>query len=188
MLWVGGGRDAALPRRARPNTHPDRLMRTLTALALAALLLQAAPLSAQASPASASHRAAAVRLLEVTRARAALEGIPDASVPAPLQGMADMQALQPMMRELFREQLSWSSLEPEYVRVYTEVFTERELRELIAFYETPLGQKMLDKMPVAAARTQAIMMERLQRAMPQLMERMQRDMLSREGPPAPRKP
>jgi len=80
-----------------------------------------------------------------------------------------------MMRELFREHLSWSALEPEYVRVYSEVFTERELREMIAFYETPLGQKMLDKLPVAAARTQTIMMERMQRAMPQIMERMQRE-------------
>ena len=97
-----------------------------------------------------------------------------------------MEAVQPMMREFFREHLNWSSLEPEYVRVYTEVFSERELRDLIAFYESPLGQKMLDKMPVAAARTQAIMMERMQRGMPKLLERVQRDMLAREGLPAPR--
>jgi uncharacterized protein len=68
------------------------------------------------------------------------------------------------------------------VRVYAEVFTERELRDLIAFYETPLGQKFLDKMPIASARTQAILMERMQRGMPKLLERLQGDMLSRGLP------
>ena len=33
-------------------------------------------------------------------------------------------------------------------RIYAEHFTEAELDELIAFYETPLGQKMIAKLPV----------------------------------------
>lgn len=162
-------------------------MRTLAALTLATALLQAVSLSAQApAGTSPSHRAAAARLLEVTRARATHEGVADAPLPAPLQGMAGMEAMQPVMREFFREHLGWTSLEPEFVRVYTEVFTEPELRELIAFYQTPLGRKLLDKMPVATARTQAVLMERMQRGMPKLMERMQREMLSRSAPPSPR--
>ena len=41
---------------------------------------------------------------------------------------------------------------PEFVglsaRLYAEHFTAAELEEMIAFYETPLGQKMIDKLPV----------------------------------------
>jgi uncharacterized protein len=177
MLWMGG-----------LTEHSSRtLMRTLAAIAVATALLQAVPLSAQAPSAagvaSPSHRAAAARLLEVTRERATLEQAPDASVPAPLQGMAPgMEAMQPLIREVMREHLTWATLEPEFVRIYTEVFTERELRELTAFYETPLGQKLLDKMPVASARKQTVVMERMQRGMPKLLERLQSDMLSRGMP------
>jgi hypothetical protein len=35
----------------------------------------------------------------------------------------------------------------EIARLYTEAFTEDELRQLIAFYKTPVGQKALQKMP-----------------------------------------
>jgi uncharacterized protein len=161
-------------------------MRTLAVLGLAAALLHPVPLAAQkpatTGAASPSHRAAAARLLEVTRARAMIEQVPDEALPAPLQGMAEIQAMQPVLREIMREHMGWASLEPEFVRVYAEVFTERELRDLIAFYETPLGQKFLDKMPIASARTQAILMERMQRGMPKLLERLQSDMLSRGLP------
>jgi len=34
------------------------------------------------------------------------------------------------------------------VALYEEEFTEAEIRELIAFYETPTGRKALEKMPV----------------------------------------
>jgi hypothetical protein len=33
--------------------------------------------------------------------------------------------------------------------IYAQHFTEQELKELIAFYKTPLGQKMLKEEPVA---------------------------------------
>ena len=36
--------------------------------------------------------------------------------------------------------MDWAVLEPDFTRVYLELFTEPEVRELIAFYETPLGQ------------------------------------------------
>src|SRR5687768_1639168 len=87
------------PHRATPDTHSDTPMRTLNAVAVAIALLQGVPLTGQAPAAartaSPSHRAAAARLLEVTRARAAIEGAADAGLPAPLQGRPGMEAMQP---------------------------------------------------------------------------------------------
>ena len=40
-----------------------------------------------------------------------------------------------------------SDMGQEFVRLYTESFTEDELRQVIAFYKTPVGQKTLQKMP-----------------------------------------
>jgi len=49
--------------------------------------------------------------------------------------------------ELLREEISWQKMKQPIIDVYAEVFTEEEVSELIKFYETPVGQKMLQKMP-----------------------------------------
>jgi len=52
------------------------------------------------------------------------------------------------INQLFDENLSWGKVKEFNSRVYTESFTEAEIEELVDFYKTPLGQKMLTKMPV----------------------------------------
>jgi hypothetical protein len=78
-----------------------------------------------------------------------------------------------VLQDFYREQMSWSALEPEYTRVYLELFTEPEVRELVAFYQSPLGQKMLAKMPLLMAKSSELATRRIQAAMPQLMQRLQ---------------
>jgi hypothetical protein len=59
----------------------------------------------------------------------------------------------------------------EMVPLYAETYTLDELRQLIAFYSSPLGQKMLAKMPMLMNRgmeiSQRVMMPRIQKAMAQ---------------------
>jgi hypothetical protein len=47
--------------------------------------------------------------------------------------------------ELSRAQ--WRKLQPAYVKAYAEVYSADELRALIAFYKSPIGQAYLDKLP-----------------------------------------
>jgi len=42
-----------------------------------------------------------------------------------------------------------AQLEQEVVRIYAEHFTERELRDAVAFYRTPLGKKLISEEPKA---------------------------------------
>ncbi|MDP5240966.1 DUF2059 domain-containing protein [Uliginosibacterium sp. 31-16] len=46
--------------------------------------------------------------------------------------------------------LAWSKLKDPLARLYMETFTESETRELVAFYRTPTGQKMLSGLPALA--------------------------------------
>src|SRR5829696_7483043 len=39
-------------------------------------------------------------------------------------------------------------LMPRMIEIYVEAYTEQELRELIAFYQTPPGKKSLEKTPL----------------------------------------
>jgi hypothetical protein len=43
-----------------------------------------------------------------------------------------------------------ADLSQQLVRVYTQFFTEQELRDAVAFYKTPLGKKLLSEEPKVA--------------------------------------
>jgi uncharacterized protein len=52
--------------------------------------------------------------------------------------------------------------------VYAETFDEQELRDIIAFYQSPLGRKMLAKMPELMQRSTQISQERIKAIMPDI--------------------
>lgn len=57
---------------------------------------------------------------------------------------------------VMKEELSWEMLEPLYVRFYKESYTEDEIAGMLAFFKTPAGQAVTNKMPLV---TQKIMQE-----------------------------
>jgi hypothetical protein len=48
-----------------------------------------------------------------------------------------------------RDDLSWDKMEPVYVEIYQNTFTQNEINALIAFYKTPLGKSIVVKLPEA---------------------------------------
>jgi uncharacterized protein len=73
------------------------------------------------------------------------------------------------MVAIFRESMSWEKLEPIFVRVYQKSLTQHEVNGIAAFYATPDGQAMLDKMPVIMQNT----MQEMQAPMKEIMPRIQ---------------
>lgn len=59
--------------------------------------------------------------------------------------------------KVMRSELSWESLKPLLVPVYLETFDQAEVDGLIAFYRSPLGQRLLDKQPLVAQKSSAAM-------------------------------
>jgi hypothetical protein len=60
-----------------------------------------------------------------------------------------------------------------YVDIYMDVFTEDEINELIGFYQSPLGKKMLDKMPALAQTTLARTQDMVLKKMPEIQRRVE---------------
>jgi len=54
--------------------------------------------------------------------------------------------------------------------IYARHFTASELRELLAFYQTPLGEKSLRVLPQVTSETMASMMPRMQQLQTQVLE------------------
>jgi hypothetical protein len=78
--------------------------------------------------------------------------------PAIVQGRAnverDYDAMIPMLLQSFQSRMD--ELSDAVVKVYASNFTTDDLRALIVFYKTPVGQKFLQKTPLLAQQTMAV--------------------------------
>lgn len=138
----------------------------------AALLLS---LQAQAEPAT---RATIEKLLQVTDAAAMMDQaylqmdqISEQMLKSSGAGLdKDPQARQMVknINALVREELSWKQLEEPMIALYGNVFSEDELQDIIAFYQSDVGQKMLKRQPELIQGTMVMMQEQMQRLMPKM--------------------
>ena len=102
-----------------------------------------------------------------------------------MEQMPKQKPYESIMKTYLKEQMDWSILEPEFSRIYAEVFSEKELRDMTAIYQTPVGQMMLAKMPGLLAKSNEFTQKRLQAGLPILMQRLEAAMKEKSAAPAP---
>ena len=148
--------------------------------ALLALLATAGPALAQ-QPAD---DARIDRLIEISRTRQTLDAMlpqieaSQRQMAAQMAGGRELDAAQQQRLDrilegsaaAIRKALAWENLAPMYRDIYRQTFTGEDIDAIVAFYETPTGQRMLDKMPELMQNTMAAM-QRLVVPMLQDMER-----------------
>jgi hypothetical protein len=74
--------------------------------------------------------------------------------------------------DFFDEHLRWEHVRDDYLRLYAEVYTPQELRDLAGFYQTPLGRRLLETTPVVSARGALIGEAAIQPHLPELQRRL----------------
>ncbi len=96
----------------------------------------------------------------------ALLGKPDGEPAADKkEGGADM-----LGALLGGQMTSWKTIKPMMVDVYASTFTADELRGMIAFFKTPVGQKWIEKQPEVQEKTMQKMQELIMSSQPQIMD------------------
>ena len=97
------------------------------------------------------------------------------AVQASLQGRKpserEQQVIDKMTREsaaLIRQELNWSHMRPMMVQIYQSTFTQEEVDGQTAFYRTPVGMAVVEKMPAVMQATMAATQQSMARLMPQL--------------------
>lgn len=75
-----------------------------------------------------------------------------------------------VMLRFFNKYMSYDSLKPEMVEIYSEAFTASELKEIVAFYKTPTGKKSIQKMPELMAKGGELGAQRVQDNIQELQE------------------
>jgi len=71
---------------------------------------------------------------------------------------------------LLKDEMIWEKIEGDVVELYVQSFSEDELKELIAFYKTPLGQKMISKMPEVMLRSAEISRQQMRNVIPRIKQ------------------
>ena len=160
-----------MPRLRQHVTMEFPVMkRLLLALALLAGLSAPALAQPQAQAAwSPSHVAAVEELLGLMdMERNMMIGLEMA-----MQEQSDdpeMASLEPVIRQFMAKYLRWEDLKPQFVELYAGTYTEAEIRGLIQFYRTPLGQKVIASEPTLMAKATQIGQQQVQEHMAELVQ------------------
>lgn len=72
--------------------------------------------------------------------------------------------------DIFDTLLKWDTLKQDFIQIYSEVYSEQELKDLTAFYNSPVGRKFVEKMPDLQKKTLEVMQKRMALAMPALQK------------------
>ena len=66
----------------------------------------------------------------------------------PVEVKAARQELEDEIWVIIRRRVVFEKMKADFVRIYSETLTEEEIDSMLAFYRTPGGQAMLEKLPV----------------------------------------
>jgi hypothetical protein len=91
------------------------------------------------------------------------------------------------MLSAMQEELMWSKLEPTFLKIYQDLFTQEEMDQILAFYRSPAGKALVAKQPEIASKS----MQLMQGLMPALLakiDKLAKDLTSElEAASAPKK-
>ena len=145
--------------------------------------------TAVASPES--HRQAVEEMLAISRVDQMLEPMMDNVMSVMQQQMSQVnipEDKKPIVDkynqkiiETLRHEMRWENMQEDFVALYLDVYSEEEIRGLTDFYKTPLGQKMLDKMPELMQASMQISQGLLQQTLPKIQQLSQEMALEIDG-------
>jgi len=99
---------------------------------------------------------------------------------APASKQAVLETYQAKANTILDRAIGWESLKPEVIKLYTSNFTDAELAQLIEFYESPTGQKMVKQLPLVTMQADQLIHKKvMENAAPQinsLIEQMAREL------------
>ena len=77
------------------------------------------------------------------------------------------------IQTLVTDNVGWKVMQPEFVTLYSNTYTEPEIDGILTFYKSPTGQAMLNKAPELAQKSTGLAQQHMQSIQPQLRELVQ---------------
>lgn len=169
-----------------------------SAAALASIFLLGTALTRAADNDEPARRAAAENLLAamhteqmvdqgLTRMLTVVDRF-DASVAqapgATPEALEKVKAASEEARDTIRKELGYATLKDEFAKDYAEAFTEAELKEITAFYNSPAGQKLVEKQPGVNDKVAQVSQQKLRAVWPPTLQKL-REVAQKNLPPPP---
>ena len=104
------------------------------------------------------------RVFDQMKAMAASQ-IPPGTTP---EQQAQARQARAALMDAIKARMSWERLRPQYVKLYAETFTDQEIDGMLAFYESPVGHSVLQKMPLLMQKSMSLGMAQLADVVPEL--------------------
>jgi hypothetical protein len=82
-----------------------------------------------------------------------------------------VEAIHSEAKTFFQENFKWEDVKPKIAKLYADNYTDAELSDIIAFYQTPTGQKTIAKTPSLVQQGMVLAMTNVQANMPEFQRR-----------------
>ena len=117
-----------------------------------------------------AHRQAAEKLLSISGMEKVLDHSIKQMLNIQIQQKPGLVPYKEVMLKFLKKHMSYKNLKDDIVAIYMEEFTEKELQEILAFYQTPTGRKAIEKMPQLMAKGARLGVLRVQQNIGELQE------------------
>jgi hypothetical protein len=77
-------------------------------------------------------------------------------IDVPESARAAATEIQQKILNLVADRMNWDKAKPKFVQIYDETFSESDIDGILAFYKSPAGQSMLEKMPQLMQKSMAV--------------------------------
>jgi hypothetical protein len=144
-------------------------MNTLTLNGMLIVLL-ALSLPAWSDAGPDAHRQAVARLFELTHMQQLIDDSVDRAVTLQIAQNPALAAHQAALRAFMEKYIGWQALKDDLTAMYLHAFTETELEQMNAFYGSPTGQKVLQRLPELVQQRNRLALQRLQAHIGELQE------------------
>jgi uncharacterized protein len=148
-------------------------MKRVLFLALAMVIAFSPAIMAQTS----QQRELAAELLHLTNTRENAERLLEQVRETQLEQLETLELppedaleIQRRANEILQQELSWDSLSGDFIDLYANNFTQRELQAIVDFYNSPEGKTLTTKMPAVIQQSLGLVQERMERVVPRIQQ------------------
>jgi len=117
-----------------------------------------------------SHRQAVVKLLELTHMQQKIEISVNNVLTLQLRQSPELREHEDLLTKFLEKNIGWTGMKDNLITMYMEAFTEQELNEINAFYSTPGGQKLIQRLPELIQQRDRLAMQRMQENVGELQQ------------------
>ena len=140
---------------------------------LLGLLLTLVVVQAQTPEKSKHYKAAEELLLTMNMEQAIAESL-EQMLALQLRNNPNLQPAEATLKQFFNKYMSWEALREDYIQIYMEEFTEKELKDMMSFFKTDTGKKMAAKQTTLMMKGAQLGQNKVQEHMSELQEMLQK--------------